>query len=186
MPKKTARIGKDDERQIVKDLEGAGYRARRQPGSGNRAVDMQHDVVWLDSPAGKLHIEGKYRRDCAWKVIDKWRGDADILTLRCDGRVAGQDGDRLAVLKWSTLLALVGEAAERCSMEDLADIEDASDPIDKFLRAPGPVDPDERICDTWARRQRIQSAHQNPPLKPPKRNRMQSRGFPKQKVKADE
>lgn len=119
MPKNNARIGKDDERQIVKDLEARGYRARRQPGSGNRAVDLQHDVLWHDSPAGKLHIEGKYREACQWKVLEKWRAGADILTVRCDGRRAGQDGQRMAFLSWDLLLELVGHAALQCTIDDV-------------------------------------------------------------------
>lgn len=110
LPKNTAQIGKREERQIVKDLEALGYKARRQPGSGNRAVDLQHDVLWQDSPAGKLHIEDKYRRDSQWKTLESYRAGADILTVRCDGRVAGQDGERMAFLPWKLLLELVGEA----------------------------------------------------------------------------
>ena len=112
MPKNTAQIGKREEREIVKDLEARGYRARRQPGSGNRAVDLQHDVLWQDSPAGKLHIEDKFRRNSQWKTLEGYRAGADILTVRCDGRVAGQDGERMAFLPWKLLLELVGEAPD--------------------------------------------------------------------------
>ena len=110
MAKNTARIGKDDEREIVKDLEKRGYRARRQPGSGNRAVDLQHDVVWQDSPVGRLHIESKYRRDSQWKRLETYRAGADILTLRCDQRLNGQDGQRMVFMSWELFLDLVGHA----------------------------------------------------------------------------
>jgi hypothetical protein len=132
MPKNTSRIGKADERMIVKDLEALGYRARRQPGSGNRAVDLQHDVVFLDSPAGKLHIEGKYRKDCAWKTIEAWRSGADILCLRCDARQSGQEGQRMAYLPWSLLLRLIGDAATRAELCDLEAIpSQPAPPIDR-------------------------------------------------------
>ena len=119
MPKNTSRIGKDDEREIVKDLEKRGYRARRQPGSGNRAVDLQGDVVWLDSPVGRLTIEAKYREICAWKTLDKWRAGQDVLSLRCDDRRKDQDGTRLAVMPWELFLDLVGERVEIPSVADV-------------------------------------------------------------------
>ena len=112
MPKNTARIGKDDEREIVKDLEKRGYQARRQPGSGNRAVDLQGDVVWLNSPVGRLTIEAKYREICAWKTLDKWRAGQDVLSLRCDDRRKDQDGTRLVVMSWELFLDLVGDKTE--------------------------------------------------------------------------
>jgi len=111
LPKNTAQIGKADERMIVNDLEKLGYRARRQPGSGNRAVDLQHDVVWQDSPVGRLHIESKYRRDSQWKRLETYRAGADILTLRCDQRLSGQDGQRMVFMSWELFLDLVGEQA---------------------------------------------------------------------------
>lgn len=176
MAKNTARIGKDDERQIVKDLEKLGYAARRQPGSGNRAVDLQHDVLWLDSPAGKLHIEGKYRSECAWKVLEKWRAGADILTVRCDARKSGQEGQRMAYLPWDLLLRLVGEAATRDDLSALEGIgvefESIADEANASIS--------EMIDTVQTTRDRIQAAHKNPAPRPAKGSRkLQGRGFRK-------
>ena len=110
MSKNTSRIGKDDEREIVKDLEKRGYRARRQPGSGNRAVDLQHDIVW-ESPAGRLHIESKWRKESQWKTLEGYRAGADILTLKCDGRMQ-QHSQRMVFMSWELFLDLVGEHQE--------------------------------------------------------------------------
>ena len=105
--KNTSRKAREEESAIVKALVARGYRARRQPGSGNRAIDLQHDVLWHDSPAGKLHIEDKYRAKSLWKSLEKWRGGADILTLREAG------GQRMAFLPLDLLLGLVGPADEQ-------------------------------------------------------------------------
>lgn len=105
--KNTSRIGKREEKQIVKDLEAKGYSARRQPGSGNRAFDLQHDVWWRDSPAGALHIEDKYRDECRWKTLEKWKEGADILTVR------QARGERMAFLSWKLLLELIGQNGGR-------------------------------------------------------------------------
>ncbi len=113
--KNTSRIGKREEREIVKDLERRGYSVRRQPGSGNRAFDLQHDVVWRDSPLGTLHIEDKYREKSQWQRLEGYRGGADILTLRCDDRHANQSGERMAFLPWKLLLDLIGDADERAN-----------------------------------------------------------------------
>ena len=111
--KNTAAIGKREERQIVKDLQALGYDCRRQPGSGNRAVDLQHDIVWKDSPAGKLHIEDKYRDKSQWQRLEAYRAGADILTVRCHAGRTGQNGERMAFLSWKLLLELVGQAKGR-------------------------------------------------------------------------
>ena len=111
MPKNTADVGRRDERQVIKDLEKRGYNARRQPGSGNRAVDLQHDIVW-ESPLGRLHIESKYRRDSQWKMLENYRAGADILTLRCHKQVTGQNGQRMVFMSWELFLDLVGEHQE--------------------------------------------------------------------------
>ncbi len=170
MAKNTSRIGKDDERMIVNDLEKRGYKARRQPGSGNRAVDLQHDCVWFDSPAGKLHIESKYREDCKWKALEGWRAGADILTVRCDARKSGQEGQRMAFLSWDLLLALVGDAAVRDDLSALEGIEIETPAADAIIA---------QISEIETRRQRIQSAHQNPKPKPAKPNKLRGRGFGK-------
>lgn len=101
-------MSKREERSIVRDLTDKGYSARRQPGSGNRAVDLQHDICWRDSPIGTVLIEDKYRDKNQWKTLDGWRQGADILTVRC------ARGERMAFLPWETLLALLpqGEAEE--------------------------------------------------------------------------
>lgn len=156
MPKNTARIGKDDEREIVKDLEKRGYRARRQPGSGNRAVDLQHDAVWQDSPVGRLHVESKYRRDSQWKTLEKYRAGADILTVRCDNRLADQNGQRMVFMSWELFLDLVGEHWQRQNP-------DTSDPTEKFF-APNSAEPRHKPKKAW-----------------PKGRKIKSRGFPKGK-----
>ncbi len=171
MPKNTSRIGKDDERPVVKDLEKRGYKARRQPGSGNRAVDLQHDILWFDSPAGKLHIECKYREDCKWKVLEKWRAGADILTVRCDARKSGQEGQRMAFLSWDLLLALVGDAAVRDDLSALEGIDERS--------CSSALDGAVSFAEELTRRAKIQSAHQNPKPKPAKPNKLRGRGFGK-------
>ena len=152
-----------EEKEIVRGLEKLGYSARRQPGSGNRAVDLQHDCVWRDSPAGKLHIEAKYRETCLWKKMETWRAGADILTVR-EAR-----GKRMAFLEWDLLLQLVGEANANEEYQCDAD-RNATD----------------RMFHLQWNRERIQSAHRNPPPKPPVKRKLQGRGFSKQKVKADD
>lgn len=173
MPKNNSECGKREEREVVKDLETAGYRARRQPGSGNRAVDLQHDVLWHDSPAGKLHIECKYRDQTQWARLQNYRDGADILTLRCHANRKGQDGERMAFLSWDLLLRLVGEAAVRDDMSALENIEpmSASPALNEGMAYVG----------DWAKRARIQSAHQNPPQKPLTKRKLQGRGFSKGK-----
>ncbi len=102
-----------EEKQIVSDLKQLGYSARRQPGSGNKAIDLQDDVVWRDSPAGHLQIEAKWRDECRWKTLEGWRAGADILTVRCHAGRTGQNGERMAFLSWKLLLELVGQAKGR-------------------------------------------------------------------------
>lgn len=103
--KNTAAISKREERQIVKDLRALGYRARKQPGSGNRDITLSDDVVWFDTNVCReVHIEDKYREKCLWKSLLKLKGGADILTLR------QARGERMAFLPWALLLELVGEA----------------------------------------------------------------------------
>ena len=113
MPKKkTHRISYREETQIVEDLRSRGYEARRQPGSGNRANDLQNDIVWFDSPQGRLEIESKYRETCMWNTMESWRGTADILVVRCDARKAGQNGEPMAFLPWKLLLDLIQPITE--------------------------------------------------------------------------
>lgn len=179
--KNTSRIGKDDERMILKDLESKGYRARRQPGSGNRAVDLQDDIVWFDSPAGKLQIEAKYRDKCQWKTLAGWKSGADILTVRCHANRSGQEGQRMAFLSWDLLLTLVGDAAIRDDLSALEGIEEDEIPwTPREKRLVGVArPPTAQEIDEWERRQRIQAAHRNPKPKPAKPNKIQSGGFPK-------
>ena len=162
--KNTAAIGKREERAIVKDLEKLGYRCRRQPGSGNRAVDLQHDVLWHDSPAGKLHIEDKYREKSQWQRLENYRAGADILTVR-EAR-----GERMAFLSWNLLLELVGPAG----LESL-DTEEICPVPDNIEIAPMC----EEVGKEILRRARIQSAHQNPPQKPLTKRKLEGRGFSK-------
>ena len=163
--KNTAQIGKREERAIVRDLERLGYRCRRQPGSGNRAVDLQHDVLWHDSPAGKLHIEDKYREKSQWQRLENYRAGADILTVR-EAR-----GERMAFLSWDLLLRLVGEAEERAQSPFVGGIGD-----ENSVQSLRPL-----LEDLNNRRLGIQSAHQNPPQKPLTKRKLQGRGFSKGK-----
>jgi len=186
--KNTSRIGKDDERMILKDLEAKGYRARRQPGSGNRAVDLQDDIVWFDSPAGKLQIEAKYRDKCQWKTLSGWKSGADILTVRCHANRSGQEGQRMAFLSWDLLLTLVGDAAIRDDLESLRAMV-----IENFTAAATApklerwqTDPDaayELLTEETDRRDKIQAAHQNPKRPPAKPNKLQGRGFQKKNAR---
>ncbi len=194
MPKNTAECGKREERSIVKSLEGKGYSARRQPGSGNRAVDLQHDILWRDSPIGKIHIEAKYRDKSQWRTLEGWQAGADILTVRA------ARGERMAFLSWDLLLQLVGSAADRS--EVAADLSSGECPeCHKYMghcpachRDLPSVEPDKpwltepQIVEAKAmadysteilRRARIQSAHQNPPQRKPKPNKLKGRGFGK-------
>ena len=169
--KNTSQIGKREERQIVKDLEKLGYRCRRQPGSGNRAVDLQHDVLWHDSPAGKLHIEDKYREKSQWQRLENYRAGADILTVRA------ARGPRMAFLEWDLLLRLIGNSEER----------GPASLLDGFLNYREPEISHTMTLEEYnSKRERIQSAHRNPPSKPPVKRKLQGRVFSKQKVKADE
>ncbi len=173
MAKNRARKGREEETQIVKDIAARGYKVRRQPGSGNRAVDLQHDVVWFDSPVGKLHLESKYKVNPTWKTCENDRDGADILLMR------SRNGRRKAYLDWDLLLALVGDAAVR---DDLSALE-AMDkrPWSETPKAEAVVAEMASMMaeDIAARRQRIQSAHQNPKPKPAKPNKLRGRGFGK-------
>ncbi len=175
MPKRKCRKGsrqaasQREERQIVKDLERLGYRARKQPGSGNRDITLQHDACWLDSPIGTLHIEDKYRTESQWKRLETYKQGADILTLRCSG------GERMAFLSWDLLLQLVGSAADRS--ENLADLPSVEP--DKPWIAEPLKEIDARWHDMAVQRDRIIAAHQNPPKREAKPNKLKGRGFGK-------
>lgn len=128
--KNTSEIDKREVRQIRKDLEKLGYSTRRQPGSGNRDIDLQHDVFWKDSPVGALHIEDKYRTECRWKVLLNWKQGAEILTVR-----SARD-ERYCFMTWKLFLELIGqnEGRERDSSVDFT-----SFPHDDESVAPQPV-----------------------------------------------
>ena len=166
MPKNTSRIGKREENQIRKDLEDRGYSARRQPGSGNRDIDLQDDVVWKDSPAGKLHIESKFKgydKDGVskerWKTLLTWKQGADILCVRAAGK------QRYAFLSWNLLLELVGPAGvasyeEDTEVMDVPALQVAGQIADRKL---------DLLKEVVEKRDRIQSAYQPPKSKPPQR-----------------
>ena len=186
MPKNTAECGKRDERELVKDLTVRGYRARRQPGSGNVDPTLPHDVVWEDSPIGKLLIECKWRASCGWKTLLTWMEGAPILTLGCDRR-RQQDSERYVFMRWDTFMALVGDAAQRAEAADLGAqiatpdkpylteaerdsliVEDAA--VREMARdAAGLAVVRQAIAE---RQQRIQDFHQNPPKRPMKPRRL--------------
>ena len=185
MPKNTAECGKREERAIVKDLTARGYRARRQPGSGNVDPTLPHDVVWEDSPIGKLLIESKWRSSCGWKTLLKWMEGAPILTLKCG---AGQnqhvttvnaDSDRYVFMKWDTLLALIGSASERSEiLSDLLPVEvDKPQLVEADMWGPPRIPSDQAIRNWERRTSKIQAAHQDPPKRKPKPNKLGGKGF---------
>ncbi len=156
-----------EEKEVVVDLIKLGYRARRQPGSGNRAVDLQHDCVWHDSPIGRLHIECKFKGKATWKTCENDRAGADILTMR------ESHGKRMVYMDWTTFLQLVGSAADRS--ETAADLPSVEPKPWLTETEQGFV----AMQRTAAQRARIQSAHQNPPQRKPKPNKLKGRGFGK-------
>lgn len=180
MPKNNADCGKREERAIVRALEARGYKARRQPGSGNIDPTLPHDVVWEDSPIGRVLIESKWRATCGWRTLLKWMEGAPMLILKGGATnqhdMADPEAQRYVFMKFDTFMAMVGEAAERCSMVDLEGI--PTEPVRfKFERPPDPID----LLSEQNRRNQIQSAHQNPPQKPLTKRKLQGRGFSKGK-----
>ncbi len=156
-------------------LERLGYRTRQQPGSGNKDITLQNDVVWHDSPIGHLEIECKWREKSLWKSLLKWMGGADILTLKCHENRKDQDGRRYAVLRWDTFMALVGDAAQRAEAADLgAQIATPDKPWltehlgGGFLGA----GIESVMQEEQERREAIQNFHQNPPKRPMKPRRL--------------
>ena len=169
MAKNNAECGKREERAIVKDLESKGYSARRQPGSGNRAVDLQHDIVWRDSPIGKLHIEAKFRDKSQWRTLEGWQAGADILTVRA------ARGERMVFMSWDLLMQLVGSAVDRSELAaDLPPVEPDKPWIDEAKLSADMYDPTAmvlRLAEEEDRRDKIQAAHKNPKSKPMKPRR---------------
>jgi len=177
MAKNTAACGKRDERELVKDLKARGYEARRQPGSGNVDPTLPHDVVWTDSPIGKLLIECKWRTTCGWRTLLTWMEGAPILTVKCSQaganqhKVSGDETDRYVFMKWDTFMSLVGDAAARSEhIDDLPPVEPDKPWIDEPMwGTKQPAIPSSQELDDWERKQRkIQAAHQNPPQRKPK------------------
>lgn len=180
MAKNTSRIGKREENRIRDDLRDQGYKARRQPGSGNRATELSEDVLWHNPPIGRsLLLQSKfvgYDKNGVskerWKTLLTWMEGAEILCVRAAGK------ERYAFLRWDLLLALVGDAAVR---DDLSALEAMEQPTETAIRSGWLIDTS-RAQDPLAeqsRRQRIQSAHQNPKPKPAKPNKLRGRGFGK-------
>ncbi len=175
MAKNTAECGKRDERELVGDLKSRGYSASRQPGSGNVDPTLPHDVVWEDSPIGRLLIECKWRATCGWRTLLTWMEGAPILTVSCDGR-RDQDSDRYVFMKWDTFMALVGSAADRSeNLADLPSVEPDKPWVTEATRIPSAQE-----LDDWERKQsRIIAAHQNPPKREAKPNKLKGKGFGK-------
>ena len=179
MPKNTAECGKRDERELVKDLIGRGYSARRQPGSGNVDPTLPHDVVWEDSPIGKLLIECKWRATCGWRTLLTWMEGAPILTVKCDGR-RGQDSERYVFMKWETFMELVGDAAARSEhIADLPSTEPDKPWLTEHLGGSWLNSGIEAVAQERQRRETIQAAHVNPPKRNAKPNKLQGRRFRK-------
>ncbi len=161
-----------EQKDVEKTLNRLGYRTRQQPGSGNKDITLQNDVVWHDSPIGHLEIECKWREKSLWKSLLKWMGSADLLTLKCHENRKDQDGRRYVVLRWDTFLALVGDAAQRAEAADLG--AQIATPDKPWLTEPETPAADAilaQISEIEARRKRIQTAHRNPPSKPQKPRR---------------
>ena len=167
MAKNTVEVGKRLERAVVKVLEALGYWARRQPGSGNRAVDLQHDVVWQDSPIGRLHLECKFKSKSTWKTCENDRDGADILVMR-EARGAAKD-----YMDFDLFLQLVGSAADRS--ENLADLPSV-EPDKPWITETRLTDKAGHWDETL-RRARIQAAHKDPPKREAKPNKLNGRGF---------
>ncbi len=170
-----------EQRAVEKSLNDLGYRTRQQPGSGNRDITLQNDVVWHDSPIGHLELECKWREASLWKSLLKWMGGADLLTLKCHENRKDQDGRRYVVLRWDTFLALVGSAADRSEIAaDLPSVEPDKPWLTECLsweKAEDMARRNNELLEEDDRRARIQSAHQNPPKRKPKPNKLKGRKF---------
>lgn len=170
MAKNTAACGKRDERELVKDLKARGYEARRQPGSGNVDPTLPHDVVWEDSPIGKLLIECKWRATCGWRTLLTWMEGAPILTVKCSQaganqhKIAGDETDRYVFMKWDTFMALVGDAAARSEYIDVQSIPVEEIPVHDSREAfPLP--------SKWVTKQELEKSYPQedlPPVEPDK------------------
>ena len=107
---------------------------------------------------------------------------APILTLKCSQSGANQhqgashETERYVFMKWDTFTALVGSAADRSEI--------AAD-LPSFEPKPWLTETQKRlwfpktVAEEDARREAIQSAHQNPPKRKPKPNKLKGRGFGK-------
>lgn len=188
MVKNTAECGKRDERELVKALTALGYKARRQPGSGAVDPTLPHDVVWEDSPIGRLLIECKWRTSCGWRTLLKWMEGAPILTLKCSQTGANQhslaapETARYVFMKWDTFMALVGSAADRSEIAaDLPSVEPNKPWIAESFNGPDPSlrQMSDAMAEVQQQRARIQAAHQNPPEREAKPNKLKGRGFGK-------
>lgn len=170
MAKNNAECGKREERAIVKALQNRGYKARRQPGSGNVDPTLPHDVVWENSPIGKLLIESKWRATCGWRTLLKWMEGAPILVVKGGAvnqhSLSDPESERYVFMKFDTFMDLVGGADERNPMID-------PHPADRHPMGHYAV---LRVQEERERRAQIQSVHQNPPPKPMKPNKLQGRG----------
>lgn len=173
MPKNNAQCGKREERAIVKALEAYGWKARRQPGSGNVDPTLPHDVVWEDSPIGRLLIESKWRATCGWRTLLRWMDGAPILIVKSGAvnqhNVSDPETQRYVFMKLDTFLACVGEAALRSELDDLQHV---------YMNE-SPTAFGDALIKIAASRDRIQSAHQNPPQKPIPARKLRGRGFQK-------
>ncbi len=186
MAKNNAECGKRDERELVKELKARGYSARRQPGSGNVDPTLPHDVVWEDSPIGRLLIECKWRATCGWRQLLAWKDGAPILSLKCDDR-RNQDSERYVILRFDTFMSLVGDAAHRAEAADLgAQIVTPDKPWLGLAHDPTGLTEDVQRPDGWRsgtvhdegeRRAKIQAAHQDPPKRKPKPNKLGGKGI---------
>ena len=189
-----------EQKAVAATLEKLGYRTRQQPGSGNRDITLQNDVVWHDSPIGQQEIECKWREKSLWKTLTDWltKDGADMLTVKCHENRVGQDGERYVFMRWETFLQHVGSAADRSEhLADLPSVEPDKPWLTEWRGAPEALEEIERMVSDGAhhsglmkdyggryateeeRRARIQAAHQNPPQRKLKPNKLKGRGFQK-------
>ena len=92
------------EQQVVKDLQGAGLEARRQPGSGIYSA-FPHDVE--AKIKGKRYIIECKQRKSSFKQLDGWMGAADLLVVRIDG---GQSPR--VYMSWEAFLSITEGSGE--------------------------------------------------------------------------
>ena len=93
------------ENEVVKLLQQAGLKARRQPGSGVYQ-DFPHDVE-LRVGEKRFIVECKARKN-SFQTLDGWLGKADLLVVKVDR------GEPRVYLPLRVLIELVDRICPRC------------------------------------------------------------------------